>query len=51
MTVTIPSGATGGTADIATLTVTSLGNGIPVDAAELTTVVNWKVLFFPLVLR
>jgi hypothetical protein len=51
VTVTIPPDSNGGMADIAVLTVSSLGSGIPVDAAELTTVVNHKMLFFPFVMR
>lgn len=51
ITVTIPSDAVGGTADIAALTVVSGGSGAPVDVAELTTVVFWKMLYLPLVQR
>jgi len=49
--VTTPSSALGGAADIAALTVISEGSGAPVDEAEITTVVFWKMLYLPLVLR
>jgi hypothetical protein len=49
--VSVPSGALGGAADIAVLTVVSEESNAPVDVAELTTVVNWKVLYFPLIQR
>ncbi len=51
VTVTIPAAALGGEADIAALTVVSEGSKAPVDTAELTTVVLWKLLYLPLVLR
>lgn len=51
ITVTIPSDAVGGAADIAALTVVSGASGAPVDVAELTTVVSWKMLYLPLVRR
>jgi hypothetical protein len=49
--VSVPSGALGGAADIAVLTVVSEESNLPVDVAELTTVVNWKVLYLPLIQR
>jgi hypothetical protein len=51
ITVTIPPNAVRGAADIAALTVVSGGSGAPVDVAELTTVVSWKMLYLPLVRR
>jgi hypothetical protein len=51
ITVSIPSDTAGGEADIAALTVVSEESNAQVDTAELTTVVDWEILYLPLVLR
>ena len=47
ITVSIPPAAQAGAADVAALAVFSQGSAARVDAAELTTVVNWKMLYLP----
>jgi hypothetical protein len=47
ITVSIPPEAAGGAADVAFLAVFSAGSSALVDAAELTTVVNWKIVYLP----
>jgi len=49
--VSIPPGAAAGAADVAALVIISEGSAAQVDASELTTVVNWKILYLPLVRR
>ena len=49
VSVSVPNGAPVGMADIATLRIISEASSTQVDAAELTTVVRWKVFYLPLV--
>ena len=49
--VTVPPEAAAGATDIAVLTVGSEGGNSQVENAEMTTVVNWKVFYLPMILR
>jgi hypothetical protein len=49
ISVSIPAGASPGTADIAVLGVISQGSGLQVDGTQLTTLARWRTEFLPII--